>query len=267
MSFVAVAIGAGAVLGVGGAMMTSSATKDAAQTQADAANQANQLQNQEFQQIQANQQPWMQAGKAALPQLSQMASQTPSFTMQDFYNNQDPAYQFDLQQGQQGVERSAAARGGLLSGGTLKDLTSYSQGQASNEYQNAYNRYMNNQNTTFNRLASIAQIGQTANGQTNAAGMNMANQTGENLMGSANARGAAGIAGANAWSGTLSNLGNQGMNTWMGSQMLSKLGNGYNAGYGAGFAGDMNSQITSTPGLQMPSGAASGSTYSLLAGE
>lgn len=52
----------------------------------------------------------------------------------------DPSYQWRLDQGLQGVQKSAAARGNLLTGGTLKDLMSFGQGLASTEYQNAFNR-------------------------------------------------------------------------------------------------------------------------------
>lgn len=211
MSFVAVAVGGGALIGAGagimGASMQSNAAQNAANTQANAAEYAANLQNQQFNTIQANDKPWLQAGQAALPQLSQMASQTPQFTQQDFLNNMDPGYAFDLQQGQQAIERSAAARGGLQSGGTLKSLDQYTQGLASNEYQNAYNRFMNNQNTQYNRLSSLAGLGQTANSELNQAGMTTAGNIGNTMMGAANAQGAAAIAQGNAWGGALGGLG------------------------------------------------------------
>ena len=53
----------------------------------------------------------------------------------------DPGYQFRLDEGMKALERSAAARGGLLSGGFLRGATRYGQGMASQEYQNAFNRY------------------------------------------------------------------------------------------------------------------------------
>ena len=51
-----------------------------------------------------------------------------------------PGYQFRLAEGLKGIERGAAAKGTLLTGGTLKALTRYGQDYASNEYQNRYNR-------------------------------------------------------------------------------------------------------------------------------
>jgi hypothetical protein len=234
-------------LGLAGAAVSSNAAGKAADEQSQAALQAAQLQYQasqnatavqqnEFNQQQQNIAPWLQAGKGALSQMSSMAAQPVSFTQQDFQNNMDPAYQFDLQQGQQALERSAAARGSLMSGGTLKDLTNYAQGSASNEYQNAYNRFMNNQNTQYNRLASLAGTGQTAAGQIGQAGMNMATNVGNiatgtagaigNLMtGSANAQAASQIASGNAWGSALSGIGSGLGNAAVGYQTLSALNN------------------------------------------
>ena len=52
----------------------------------------------------------------------------------------DPGYQFRLQQGQEALERSGAARGVTRTGGTLKDILDYGQRAASQEYGNVYNR-------------------------------------------------------------------------------------------------------------------------------
>ena len=242
MSGIATAIGGGAVLGLVGSAMSSNAADNAAQTQAQAASQASQLQYQEFQQQQANQAPWIAAGTQALGQMQTMSANAPTFTAQDFANNMDPAYQFDLQQGQQAIERSAAAQGGLQSGSTLKSLSDYAQGQASNEYQNAYSRFMNNQNMQFNRLASIAGTGQTATGQMGQAGQSMASQVGSNMMGAANAQGAAGIASANAWSSGLSNAGNMGMQGLMINRMPS-YGGLLGTGGGSGLTPTQSAQL------------------------
>lgn len=53
---------------------------------------------------------------------------------------EDPGYQFRLEEGAKALERSAAARGVLRTGGTLKDLLSYGQDLASQEYENVYGR-------------------------------------------------------------------------------------------------------------------------------
>lgn len=103
-----------------------------------------------------------------------------SFTADDF--KADPGYDFRIQQGQKQIEGSAAARGGLLSGAAAKALTKYNQDFASNEYSNAYNRFNNDQNTIFNRLAGIAGVGQQATNQVQAAGTSAANAAGANTL-------------------------------------------------------------------------------------
>lgn len=108
-----------------------------------------------------------------------------NFSVADF--QADPGYDFRLAEGMRGIENSAAARGGLLSGAALKAAGQYNQNFASNEYQNAYNRFNTNQSNQFNRLASLAGVGQTATNATQQAGQNYANQAGSNLITAGNA--------------------------------------------------------------------------------
>lgn len=229
MSFVAVAVGAGsAVAGIGGSIIQSNAASSAADQQAQASREANALQERMFNQQREDQKPWREAGAAALGGLGNADFQR-DFTANDF--QQDPGYAFRMAEGQKALERSAAARGGLNSGGTLKALSRYGQDFASNEYSNAYNRFNADRDRRFGRLSSIAGVGQTANAQVGAAGQNYANQVGNNLMGAANAQGAAGIASANAWGNTLGGIGKAGMDiysmdkqsTWM-DRMLKAQG-------------------------------------------
>jgi hypothetical protein len=237
MSFVAVAIGGSAVIGAGasiaGGIMGSNAAKDAANTQAGASMYATDVQKQIYDQQRSDQQPWRDAGGQALNKLNDPSFQK-TFGMDEF--QKDPGYDFRMAEGQKALERSAAARGGLQSGGTLKAVSRYGQDYASGEYQNAYNRFTNDQTNRFNRLASVAGVGQTANAQLGQAGQNYANQVGQNAMGIANAQGAAGIAGANAWGNSLSGIGSgitgAGKN-WMDYSLAKQfLGGGGGGGYG-----------------------------------
>ncbi len=77
----------------------------------------------------------------------------------------DPGYAFRQQQGEQALERSAAARGGVMGGGFAKDLTNYSQGAASQEYQNAFNRFQTSTQNRFGNLNTVANRGILASGQ------------------------------------------------------------------------------------------------------
>jgi len=128
------------------------------------------------------------------------------FTLADF--NKDPGYQFRMDEGTQALERSAAARGGLLSGGTLKDLTNYSQGVASGEYSNAYNRFNADRTQRFNRLSALAGTGQTAATNLNSDATNLGNTVGNNILGAANARSAGYVNTGNAINSGINTIGN-----------------------------------------------------------
>jgi hypothetical protein len=108
----------------------------------------------------------------------------------------DPGFKARLKLGQDTIEKSAAARGGVLTGGTAKDLTNYAQDYASNEYGNVYargwndytsryNTAQNNNSNTFNRLAAISGVGQTTANQLGMMGLNSANGISNTLMNSA----------------------------------------------------------------------------------
>jgi hypothetical protein len=57
----------------------------------------------------------------------------------------DPGYQFNLQQGEQALDRKNAASGGFYSGGALKEAANFGSGLAENTYGNAYTRWLQNQ--------------------------------------------------------------------------------------------------------------------------
>lgn len=110
--------------------------------------------------------PYVKAGTDANQQLSDGTKAggdfNRSFTLADFVK--DPGYDFRMQQGVGAVENSALAKGGLLSGNTLKAVTDYGQNFASNEYQNAYGRFNTDMGNRFSRLSSLADRGLTATG-------------------------------------------------------------------------------------------------------
>jgi len=134
---------------------------------------------------------------------------TAEYTPEMFAKGIDPGYQFRLKEGMQGLERSAAARGGLLSGGTLKGIQRYGQDMASQEYQNAFNRYQAERTGTLNPLQSLAGVGQSTANTLGTMGMNYANQVGELYQGGANARASGYVGGANAINQGISGISNQ----------------------------------------------------------
>lgn len=172
-----------------------SASDRALRAQTGAASDANATQRYIFDQTRKDNEKWRNVGVAALGDIRGTDDFNRDFTMNDF--QADPGYQFRMAEGQKAIERSAAARGGLNSGATLKALTRYGQDVGSQEYQNAYNRFNSDRDRRFNRLASLAGVGQTANAQNATAGMNYANNYGQNVTGAANATASNEIAGAN----------------------------------------------------------------------
>jgi hypothetical protein len=166
---------------------------------------------------------------------------------------QDPAYQFAFDEGRNQIERGAAAKGTLLTGGTLKDLTAWSQGLASQqfdkiynrahgEYQDAYNIFKQNQQDQWNKLSGLAQVGQGASQQLGGAAQNYGNQASANMQAGANAQAAATAGSGSVWGSTIGTLGNIGGSLAMrypwggtgGGGTSSYSIPGGNQGYGAG---------------------------------
>ena len=198
---------------VGSSLIGSSASRSAASTQANAANRAADLQMQQFERQVELQEPWRQAGITALNKLIPMSTEYTPFGMKQF--QQDPGYAFRMQEGMKALERSAAARGGLLSGGMLKGAQRYGQDLASQEYMNAFNRYQAERNAQLNPLQSLAGVGQTATNQLGQAGQTMAGNVGQALGAAAQARASGYIGGANALS--------QGLGTYLNYQQNQNL--------------------------------------------
>lgn len=117
--------------------------------------------------------PYMTAGGDALTKLGDLAN-APGFT----FSQDDPSYQWRLQQGQEALEASGAARGIRTSGGMLKELTNYAQGAASTEYQAAFNRFMDQRKTNASIYSNMAGMGLNASGQAGQNTMNAAQYAG-----------------------------------------------------------------------------------------
>lgn len=214
-----------AIVGIGASLIGAGASiisgNKAAKAQTNAANQNTVLQREQnaearrqFDLSRADLAPYRTEGYTALGQLATGTKEggdfNRSFGISDFVK--DPGYDFRQQEGQRGVEASAAARGGVLSGGALKALARYNQDYASSEYGAAYNRFNNDMTTRYNRLAGLAQTGQTATNTGIAAGNALTNQlqTGVNNITSnnnaaANARASSYVNTGNAISGFVGN--------------------------------------------------------------
>lgn len=183
----AAVVGAGASI-IGGRSQAK-ATKDATKAQTRAQKQALEAQMELAR-------PYVEAGKNAMTQYQNLAPYQ-SFGMPQF--QADPGYNFRMSEGVKALERSAAARGLLQSGSTLKGITQYGQDVASQEYGNAFQRYLTEREARMDPYRYLTGIGQAA-----AAGQ--AANVGEGLTALGNIRSAGIMGQSNAFTNTLGNI-------------------------------------------------------------
>jgi hypothetical protein len=196
------------------ALTGADAAKSAAQTQADSAREANELLYKMYQEQKGLQEPFRGAGITAQNRLLDLLGLSQNrgaegfgkygrdFSMSDF--TADPGYAFRLAEGQKTLDRQAAARGGLISGGALKAATRYGQDMGSQEYQNAFNRYQTNRANQLNPLGSLLTSGQAAASNQAAAAGNYGTQAGGNITGAGAATAAGQVGSVNALTNALS---------------------------------------------------------------
>lgn len=212
---------AGASL-LGGAM-SAEAARAAAAEQAAASRYATDVQKQMFDIQQRKAEPWTGAGRVGLNELLRLTggASTPQYdpltgtptlvtgsqyfttpySAEEFKKGMDPGYQFRLQQGLDLAKRQANVGGGLVGGNVMKGLEDYAQQSASQEFTNAFNRSQTEKTNIYNRLASLAGLGQASQQQTAGLAAATAGNIGNLAVGGANAGAAGTIGAANALSG------------------------------------------------------------------
>jgi hypothetical protein len=245
---------------IGSSLISGLFGSDAADTAADQSAQATAAsvaeQRRQYDLNRADQAPYLAAGTGAVNRLGAGVKAGGEFgaaTPFDFrYDaNADPGTAFRMSEGVKALDRSAAARGGLLSGATLRGVTRYGQDLGSQEFHNAFNRYVTGfnantgeRNQLFNRISGVAGTGQTATNQIGAQGANMASNIGNAYMTNAANTGNAAMAGAaarnSAFSGASNVLGrmyaSRNQSPYATGQQLSNQ-YGYENVYGAGGGG------------------------------
>ena len=226
----------GGVASVGSAAYGSRQAKKASKAQVEAGDRASALEQQSadaqlalqkqiWEKQQADQLPYLQQGQLAIGKLGGLMGGNDPF--KDYlakaglsggqFNTNNPQYQFLQKQGQQALDRSAAARGMGYSGAQMKAAQQFGQGLASQEYDKQYNRASGEFGDYFNRLAGLSQGGQQAAGSMAQAGgqyANNASNTFGNLASAqssilgqqANARASGYAANANAFNQGLGNM-------------------------------------------------------------
>lgn len=235
---------AGAAIGgaIGGGLGGAFASDDAADAQQQGAQQGIDTQWRMWQEQQKNLAPWLtsgQTGNALLQQLLGIGGtqQNPTFNpnaqlvrpfgQSDFQT--DPGYQFRMNEGLNSILNKRSALGGVSSGNTLRDFSRFNQGLASDEYQNAYNRYRTNQGDVYSRLSGMANTGANAASGLAGIGSNVANNV-SSLQAAQGAYGAAGI------------LGQQGAGQGLANNFL--LANSLRGGSGGGGQGYGGNALT-----------------------
>lgn len=192
----------GALLGIGGNLLSGMLENQAYNKAADGASQAamdsNYLLARMYDQAREDSAPFRSAANNALSRMQQ--AQDAGFKYSDLWA--DPGYQFRLDQGLKGVNQSAAHNGMLRSGDTLKALNDYAQNSASNEYGAAYNRYAD----AFGRDATIAGLGNQSLQSINSLGGDLTGQQSQNLMNAAATRGSSYVGGSKSISQMLKGI-------------------------------------------------------------
>lgn len=277
MSWVAVVGGVGSIVG---GLFGASASEDAAQQQAQAAINAQNISEREFNTITGQEQPFMQSGVGAQGQLNYLlgigtpgtaasggngtigtvqgtaptASSSPAggygslltpFNLSN-WQQLSPAYNFQSQQGRQGVLNADAAGQGALSGSAMKDLIDYNQNLANTSFNNAFNQYQTQQGNIFQRLSGIAQLGQAAAANTGQQGTALAGQAGQAAQNVGTALAGGTIGAANSITGALNSApawlaygGGSNSNPYASGSYSSVMSNPANYGapnsYGSGY--------------------------------
>jgi hypothetical protein len=225
MSAIAAAIATSAAVGAYSA-------RKGAKAQQQAADQSAEVQREIFQKQTELAEPFRQAGITSQNELMRLLGIGGDASAADYgmltrgYRpedlSMDPGYAFRLTEGQKALERSAAARGGLLSGSMLKGTQRFGQDLASQEYMNAFNRAQAQLGTRLGTLGSLYGAGQAATQQV----AGQAGQYGENV---GNLLMAGGAARASGYAG-MGNALNQALGTYLnyqqGKQYLDLLGKG-----------------------------------------
>jgi len=205
----AAVVGGGAVLNYVSGQNQAKAAREAAQLQADAAANAQRIQQEQFNLINEQQRPQRELGYKGVNQISGMMPYlTKQFGAQDLQAGLAPNYDFMLSQGQGINAAKANQAGGMIGGNALQGLNQFTQDYAGNAYQNAFTNFTNQQSNIYNRLAGIAGIGQAAQNQVNTASGNLANNLSSLGVGGAAAQGAGTIGAANAYGNAASNIAN-----------------------------------------------------------
>jgi len=182
-----------AVAAVASSALASRSASKATKAQTQAAEQQRALEQQMFERQVELQEPFRQLGLENLNRLAALYGEGGAYSRAPSMEEiqMDPGYAFRLAEGQKALERSAAARGGLLGGRFLKGTERYGQELASQEFANAFERARQQRADVSNALLGLGQFGPGAAGQMGGAARSYAAGAGQAIgnIGAARASG------------------------------------------------------------------------------
>ena len=218
MSWVAVA-----VVGVGAysAYSQSKAAKNAAETQANAANKGISAQQQNLAQIRSDLAPWRITGEQGQQDYLKAIGEYSDVVHDPNKYIQSPAFEWTLQQGENAINRDAAGAGKFDSGGRSKDLMDYNRNASLRDYSG----YLGRLTEIMNRHQGVSQMGMNAAAMTGTAGTNTANNISNLYSQQGNDQAAGQINSANAWTNAMQNMANLGVNQYNQNQYMNYLQN------------------------------------------
>lgn len=139
-------------------------------------------------QIKGNTNPYVEGGQQGIAGLSDLVNNKPTFSFNPSDLQNDPGYQFQLQQGNEAIQNSASKSGLVAGGNTLKELTKYGQGLAGTYFDQAFNRakstFDTNENTTLANLTALTGSGLSGTAQQGQALQNIGGQQAQNTVNS-----------------------------------------------------------------------------------
>lgn len=207
MSWVAAAVGGGSLAS---SLIGGFASSNAANAQVNAANQAIGTLKGMYGDTQSNVQPFISQGQSASSYLSSLLQPggqlTRQFSPQDYLANLDPSYGFMKDIGLQTLNAQAGAGSGALSGAAMKNLAGWAENYASTGYQNAFDRFMQQNNATYSRLMGMTGIGTQSALGLGQIGANYAGNIANTITGRGSAQAAGDIGVANAIGGGINNM-------------------------------------------------------------
>jgi hypothetical protein len=248
---VAAAVGIGAaVAGIGGSLISADASKSAANTQAAAARNASDAAMAQFNQTQENLAPYQNAGRTALDALTTtlglpggnglnmlQANGINGLTFQPTQAQLEatPGYQFNLNQGLQGVAASNAAAGRGISGPALKGAAAFATGLANNTLGTQQGIFQQNLQNVLGPLQGLTQTGQNSSALVGQQGLQAVGNSNALQVGAANAQASGAVGSANALAGGLGAVGGAPLNYLLYSQLLNGSGSTSSGTLGADY--------------------------------